>query len=298
MLIEIINSGAEKKLLYLLEQYDHHDDESSALYFQSSKLKLRPSQEDIFNTINTVLGNSQAAIYFFHDGDVMIIWKNTSNLTPDNLFSLLRARYNFDRSEELDIYFDYKKQREDIKNICKSKIADIRLQEENAKSVDEKFSPLLSKKLLQLTPDKLTPIRNILYKRRQERRHSRKIDILVVEDQVFSSKILVGMLNNLANTYSAENAEAALDIYMANAPDIVFLDIELGGMNGHELASIINKLDSNPYIVMITANNYIEDVMRAKENAVKGFIAKPYNKQKILSIIDNYFQKNKRKSYG
>ena len=85
----------------------------------------------------------------------------------------------------------------------------------------------------------------------------------------------------------------ALNLYLEYAPDIVFLDIELPDISGHQFASAIRKIDPGAFIVMLTRNNYMGDVTRAKEAGVKGFIVKPDIKQKIFDSIQ-LFQRRKK----
>lgn len=117
--------------------------------------------------------------------------------------------------------------------------------------------------------------------------------IMIVEDQMFSRQILHNMLTRSYNIYSASNAEEAFKYYIEYAPDIVFLDIMLPGISGHEFAGIIRRLDAKAFIIMVTASNNLEDIKRAQENHVAGFIVKPYNKQKILDYIRKFYKDRK-----
>lgn len=119
--------------------------------------------------------------------------------------------------------------------------------------------------------------------------------VMIVEDQVFSRQILYNMLTRSYNIYSASTAEEAFKYYIEYAPDIVFLDIMLPGISGHEFATIIRNLDPNAFIIMVTASNNLDDIKRAHGNGVAGFIVKPYNKQKILDCIQKY-RKNRKSS--
>lgn len=121
-----------------------------------------------------------------------------------------------------------------------------------------------------------------------ERRTLKIPSILIVEDQEFSRKLLEGMLRRDYTCYCAANAEQALALYAEHLPCIVFLDIELPDANGHDLAGFLKKIDPASFIVMVTANHYENDVKRAQENNVQGFIAKPYSKQKISDAIEKY----------
>lgn len=109
---------------------------------------------------------------------------------------------------------------------------------------------------------------------------------LVVEDQLFSRKILYEMLRQDYEVDMAGSAQEGLHKFFENAPDLVFLDIELMDESGHSLARVIRTVDQAAFIVMVTANNSVEDVALAKSNHVNGFIVKPYSKQKIGESLE------------
>ncbi len=117
--------------------------------------------------------------------------------------------------------------------------------------------------------------------------------ILVVEDQFFSNRLLSSLFQRLYTTYTAISAAQALEVYIEKAPDIVFLDIELPDMNGHDLATMICGFDNKAYIVMVTANNSTSDVQRARAAGARGFIIKPYSKRKILESVQKFLDERK-----
>jgi DNA-binding NtrC family response regulator len=116
-----------------------------------------------------------------------------------------------------------------------------------------------------------------------------KLRILVVEDQLFSRRILLELLHHFYTVDTAPSAKEGMRLYLENAPDIALLDIELADESGHTLAKFIKSIDPESYVVMVTGNNSVEDVALAKSNKVDGFIVKPYNKSKVLESIEKYF---------
>lgn len=123
-----------------------------------------------------------------------------------------------------------------------------------------------------------------------------KLEILIVEDQDFSRKLLMGLLQREHVCFGARNAFEAIHYFAEHAPDIIFLDIELPDQDGHGLAGLFKKLDPQTYIVMVTGNSYKKDVEKARENQVHGFIAKPYSKQSIFNAIDVYSKSKLKRS--
>jgi CheY-like chemotaxis protein len=120
------------------------------------------------------------------------------------------------------------------------------------------------------------------------RKSREKLRVLVVEDQLFSRKILQELLQHFYTVDVAATAKDAMRAYLDNAPDISLVDIELTDESGHTLARFIKTIDPASYVVMVTGNNSVEDVALAKSNHVDGFIVKPYNKSKIYECIDKF----------
>ncbi|MDX1923134.1 MAG: response regulator [Alphaproteobacteria bacterium] len=116
------------------------------------------------------------------------------------------------------------------------------------------------------------------------------ITILIVEDQDFSRKLLHDLLSreSVYSCYVAKNAVEAMELYATHAPDIVLLDINLPDFSGHDIASVLKKSDPHSHIVYITGSPLLKDIQAARQNNVKGFIAKPYSKNKIQTAIDHY----------
>jgi len=124
----------------------------------------------------------------------------------------------------------------------------------------------------------------------QKMRPSReKVRILVVEDQLFSRRILHEVLFHNHIVDLAPSAKEGVRLFLENAPDIALLDIELDDDSGHNVAKFIKSIDPSVFVVMVTANNSVEDVTMAKSNKVNGFIVKPYNKSKVLECIEKFF---------
>lgn len=120
------------------------------------------------------------------------------------------------------------------------------------------------------------------------RKSREKLRILVVEDQLFSRKILEELLHHTYFVDTAASSQEGMRLFLEQAPDIVLLDIELADESGHTLARFIKGLDPTAFIVMVTGNNSAEDVKQAVNNKVDGFIVKPYNKSKIFDCLEKF----------
>ncbi len=78
-------------------------------------------------------------------------------------------------------------------------------------------------------------------------------------------------------------------------PDLIFLDINMPGMNGWEFLEEYYRLDkelqSQAIIMMLTNSQNPNDVTRAKTSGfVHDYIKKPLTKELLLDIMARYFQ--------
>lgn len=114
-----------------------------------------------------------------------------------------------------------------------------------------------------------------------------RLQALIVEDDPFTRRLVVNAIRPHHDAMEAGEGRSALHIYNLNAPDIVFLDIELPDSNGHILLQEIIEQDPAAFIVMLSGNSSKENVIAALEDGAQGFVAKPFPKEKLLHYAAN-----------
>lgn len=111
-------------------------------------------------------------------------------------------------------------------------------------------------------------------------------ELMIIEDDVFSSKLVENVLQKKFTMTSLKEATYALDTYARIAPDLLFLDINLPDVTGHELLERILAMDPNAYVVMLSGNADQKNITQAMAKGAKGFIAKPFTKEKLFQYLD------------
>ena len=102
-----------------------------------------------------------------------------------------------------------------------------------------------------------------------------KQKVLVVDDEYLarqSIKMMLEKQHGVGDVFEAENGSEALKVFDAHHPDIVFLDIEMPGMSGIELAKKLNK---DCHVVFATAYN--EFAVTAFELNAVDYLLKPFD---------------------
>ena len=133
---------------------------------------------------------------------------------------------------------------------------------------------------------------------------SKKVScILLVDDNKddnFYHERIIRKNNSADTVVIKQSGKEALE-YLKNKnlqesahPDLIFLDINMPGMNGWEFLEEYNKLDkeyqSKMVVVMLTTSENPDDRAKAKEfDVLSDFKTKPLTKEMLDEIIDKYF---------
>jgi CheY-like chemotaxis protein len=112
---------------------------------------------------------------------------------------------------------------------------------------------------------------------------------LIVEDEPEANK-LMGMLLRLRGyqTQSAFTAKEALELVEDGHPDIIFLDLMLPDVNGHEVCRILKSTKGTTLIplVIVTARIAAENRIESFRFGADDYIAKPYTPDQIFQALE------------
>ena len=112
--------------------------------------------------------------------------------------------------------------------------------------------------------------------------HEREIRKSNVVDSIIIKQNGMDAISYLKSKTTGENAP----------PELIFLDVNMPGMNGWEFLTEYNKLDqelkSHVIIVMLTTSDNPADMEKAK-GSVTEYRTKPLTKEMMIEIIDKHF---------
>ncbi len=104
-------------------------------------------------------------------------------------------------------------------------------------------------------------------------------DILVVDDEAISRRAVTYALEKAKlPCTSLESAEAAVDILMQRKFDLIFLDVDMPGMNGFELCTKLRSFqrNKNTPVVFVTSLTDFESRANSTMSGGNDLIAKPF----------------------
>ncbi len=111
--------------------------------------------------------------------------------------------------------------------------------------------------------------------------------ILYVEDDAMIRGSITEFLSRYCKKiYECDNSEEGLELYYKYKPDILLLDIDLPGMSGIDLATLIRKQDIKTCIVISTAYTNKEFMIKAVELQLTRYLVKPVTSEELFSAFE------------
>jgi DNA-binding NarL/FixJ family response regulator len=114
------------------------------------------------------------------------------------------------------------------------------------------------------------------------------ITILCVDDHPLVRKGIAAILANEADlklVAEAGSGQEAVDAFQASRPDVTLMDLRLPGMDGIEAAKQIRRIDPEAKILALTSYDGDQEIYRALEAGVRGYLLKEMVHTEIVRAI-------------
>ena len=134
---------------------------------------------------------------------------------------------------------------------------------------------------------------------KQNSESSRKISILVIEDNQSNQEILDAILSNEGHqVVCVESAKKGIALLNERVFDIVFMDCYMPDMDGYEATERIRSIESTALdhsipIIAMTANALDGDRDKCIKVGMTEYLTKPIQKKQLLSLIEKYTKNEK-----
>jgi DNA-binding NarL/FixJ family response regulator len=118
---------------------------------------------------------------------------------------------------------------------------------------------------------------------------SQNITCFIIDDEVMVRKRLESLLTKVEHLelLGSETATKSVLVQLVKIrPDIVFMDVEMPGIDGFEAIRIIREYGCYPNFIFVTAFN--QYAIKAIKNAAFDFLLKPVDLDELKATINRY----------
>lgn len=115
---------------------------------------------------------------------------------------------------------------------------------------------------------------------------TKNLKVLYVEDEREARESMLLVLNNFFDFIeTAENGKDGLDKFIKNSYDLVVTDITMPYMSGIDMMDKIKEIDPTQKVIILSAHNDKENILKAIEEQADGFLLKPLDMKKLITLL-------------
>jgi two-component system chemotaxis response regulator CheY len=124
---------------------------------------------------------------------------------------------------------------------------------------------------------------------------NKNMKILIVDDFSTMRRIIKNLLRDLGftNTYEADDGTTALPMLKNGSFDFLITDWNMPGMSGIDLLSYVRADDRIKHlpVLIVTAEAKREQIIKAAQAGVNGYVIKPFTAQVLKGKIEKIFER-------
>jgi len=126
-----------------------------------------------------------------------------------------------------------------------------------------------------------------------------KSSILVVDDAPENIDVLRGILSQDYQVKVATSGQIALKIVSLQPPDLILLDVEMPGLDGHEVCRQIKENEATRQIpiIFVTARGDVEDEEQGFELGAADYITKPVSPSIVRARVRSHLALSNQQQY-
>jgi two-component system NarL family response regulator len=117
---------------------------------------------------------------------------------------------------------------------------------------------------------------------------SEPVRVLIADDHRLFAEALEAILqmnDRIEVVAHARDGREAVELWEQHKPDITLMDISMPVMDGLDAVREIRRLDPKACILMLTGSNARDDVDRAREAGVAGYVTKDRIAAELIDAI-------------
>ncbi|MCV9388840.1 response regulator [Reichenbachiella ulvae] len=116
--------------------------------------------------------------------------------------------------------------------------------------------------------------------------------IMIAEDNAVNMILSVTILNRLipdARIIEVPDGLEGIKAFKKEKIDLVFTDIQMGKMNGYDMAKAIRQIDQKTPIIALTAGTVAGEKQRCLEAGMNDMLTKPMREDQIAELLKEWF---------
>lgn len=123
--------------------------------------------------------------------------------------------------------------------------------------------------------------------------NNKHVKVLLADDNEFNILLVKQMISNIlpnAQIFEAVNGIRAIELFEANQPDLVFMDIQMPELNGLEASEKIRSLTKGKHIpiIALTAGTQEDEREKCIQAGMDDFITKPFVVETLEKVISKW----------
>ena len=113
--------------------------------------------------------------------------------------------------------------------------------------------------------------------------------LLLIDDEAdvrYSFERIFGQQEGL-ELHTAGSGEEALELIPQLAPDLVIMDVRMGGLTGIETLQRLREFDSRTPVILMTAYGSTQTAIQAMKHGAYDYLTKPFDVPKLQELVAN-----------
>ncbi|HBR15763.1 MAG TPA: hypothetical protein DD723_09555 [Candidatus Omnitrophica bacterium] len=112
------------------------------------------------------------------------------------------------------------------------------------------------------------------------------IKVLVVEDEPGVRNVLLDTFKTVGyETFGASSAKEAMELFIKERPDAIFLDVMLPDKSGLDVLKEMKNMNNENIVIVVSSVSDEKTVKKAKELGAAEFIGKPFFRESLRNTL-------------
>ena len=113
--------------------------------------------------------------------------------------------------------------------------------------------------------------------------------LLLIAEDIDSNYLLIeALLRKEYRLLRAHDGNEAIELFNAQTPDLVLMDMKMPGMTGIEATTILRKANTEVPIIALTAFAYDNDKKLALNAGCNDFLTKPISPPELRRVVSKW----------